>query len=379
MRFTKLLIPIITTVMLSASGGCLQERIDDEIIPGEPIAAEVNYSALADSLQSATYSNFLASNGKYFKQDNSSNTQFHYWWNAHALDVLVDAYIRTDEDKYAQRMKSLLQGIKETNQNSYTNDYYDDMEWLALACVRAYDATSDSEYLDVAKLLWTDIKTGLNDNQGGGIAWRKTQPDYKNTPANAPAIILACRLYKLESESEDLQLAKTLYSWLKSTLIDPSTGVAWDGINRNQDGQIDKWMFTYNQGVFMGAGLELFSLTNEQTYLNDAVRNADHVINDVQFLPGGVMKDEGNGDGGLFKGILVRYLTQMAKSGSVPSSSRDKYKSVIRFNAKTAAEKSVRRPAMLIGTDWTKRAGTTTDLSSQLSGIMVIEAAASLE
>lgn len=372
------LITIIAVVALTASGGCLQEKKDEAIIPVKPTNVNVDYNALADSLQDATYSAFLSSDGKYFKQDNAGNTHFHYWWNAHALDILVDTYLRTNQDKYQQRMKTLVAGIKDTNKGSHIIDYYDDMEWLALSSLRAYDATQDEEYLNLAKLLWTDIKTGLNSNQGGGIAWRKEQLDYKNTPANAPAIILACRLYKLESDVQNLELAKSLYSWLKSTLVDPSTGLAWDGINRNKDGQIDKWMFTYNQGTLIGAALELFNVTNEQAYLNDATRAADYVINDVQFFPAGIMKEEGTGDGGLFKGILVRYLTLLSKSGSVASAKRDKYKSVLVFNAQTLVEKGIKRPAMLIGPNWTKKPGTSTELSSQMSGVMLVEAIASI-
>ncbi|MBT1701953.1 glycoside hydrolase family 76 protein [Chryseosolibacter indicus] len=379
MKCINVLVTMIAVMMLSTSSGCLQEKKDDAITPIEPTNQNLNYSSLADSLQNATYSSFLSSDGKYFMQDNAGNTKFHYWWNAHALDMLVDAYVRTKEGKYAQRMKALVSGVKDTNKGTHIIDYYDDMEWLALASLRAYEATQDVEYLNVTKLLWTDIKTGLNGNQGGGIAWRKEQLDYKNTPANAPAIIIACRLYKLESDGQNLELAKSLYSWLKNTLVDPATGLAWDGINRNKDGQIDKWMFTYNQGTLIGAAFELFNVTREQSYLNDAIRAADNVVNDVQFFPGGVMKEEGTGDGGLFKASLVRYLTLLSNSASIGSTRRGKYQSVILFNAKTLADKGIKRPTMLVGPDWTKRPASSTELSSQMSGVMLIEAAASID
>ncbi len=370
----KMQLFIIGILTLVASGGCLQEKEDDNVKPGTRPPADYNYVALADSLQNSMYSTFLSSNGKYFVHNNSGNTNFNYWWNAHALDVYVDAYVRTSDAKYETRMTALIAGMKDTNGGSYLNDYYDDMEWLALSSLRAYAATQDAAFLDLSKLLWADIKTGLNTNQGGGIAWRKSQLDYKNTPANAPAIILACRLYGLEKNEADLQLAKDLYTWLKTTLIDPATGLAWDGINRQQNGQIDKWMFTYNQGVFIGAGLELYKATNEQAYLNDAIKTADYLSNDVQFLPGGIMKDEGQGDAGLFKGILVRYLTLLSKDINVPKVKRDKYSGVIKFNAKTLFDKGLKRPVLLIGGNWTQKPASSTDFSAQLSGIMLIEA-----
>jgi predicted alpha-1,6-mannanase (GH76 family) len=371
---------VFSIILLLSFSGCLKEKEDVSVSkPGTKPTEDYNFKGVADSLQNSTYSYFLSSNGKYFIQNNGGNTNFNYWWNAHMVDVMLDAFLRTNDTKYKDRIKALINGIKDSNNGSYINDYYDDMEWLALASLRAYEATQDQQYLDLVALLWTDIQSGLNSNQGGGIAWRKSQMDYKNTPANAPAIIIASRLFRLQKKTADLDLAKNLYSWLKSKLVDSSNGLVLDGINRNGDGQIDNWIFTYNQGVFIGAALELYKVTNEQIYLNDAIRTADYLSNDTQLLPGGIMKDEGNGDGGLFKGIFVRYLVLLSKEVSVPQSKREKYLGVIDFNAKTLYQKGIKRPAMIIGSDWTKTGGSTTDLSAQLSGLMLMEAAALLE
>ena len=99
---------------LMLTSGCLQENPDDAVTPGTG-QKEYNYDALADSIQNATYSAFLSSNGKYFVQNNSGGTNFNYWWNAHALDVLVDAHARTSDAKYKSRMTALVNGIKNTN------------------------------------------------------------------------------------------------------------------------------------------------------------------------------------------------------------------------------------------------------------------------
>jgi predicted alpha-1,6-mannanase (GH76 family) len=288
---------------------CLKDKPFPLYPNNKTATVDYKYAATADSLQEKTYSTYLSANGNYFIQNNAGNTNYNYWPQAHTLDIFTDAFLRTKNEIYKQRMKSLLNGTRITNGNKYQNEYYDDMEWLALASLRAYNATNDNDYLDAANILWTDIKTGQNSNQGGGIAWRKSQLDYKNTPANAPAIIFACRLYALKKNDADLTLAKSLYTWLSATLVDPSSGIIWDGINGDHDGQISKNKFTYNQGVYMGAALELYHVTNNADYLADAVRNAKATINDTDISPGGLLKSEGQGDGGLFKGILVRYLT----------------------------------------------------------------------
>jgi predicted alpha-1,6-mannanase (GH76 family) len=358
---------------------CLKDK-PFPLYPNKQTATvDYKFAATADSLQDKTYSTYLSSNGNYFKQDNAGNTNYNYWPQAHTLDIFTDAYLRTKNEVYKQRMKSLLNGTRITNGNKYQNEYYDDMEWLALASLRAYEATNDNDYLNAANTLWTDIKTGQNNNQGGGIAWRKSQLDYKNTPANAPAIIFACRLYALKKNDADLTLAKNIYTWLNATLVDPASGIIWDGINGNHDGLISKNKFTYNQGVYIGAALELYKATNNAGYLADAVRNATATINDTDISPGGLLKSEGQGDGGLFKGILVRYLTLLIEEPAVGTTDRDAYVKFLEYNAQTLYTKGISRPALFVSPDWKSLPPGTTDLTTQLSGVMMIEAAAVLK
>lgn len=199
------------------------------------------------------------------------NTIFHYWWMAHAVDVLVDGLQRTGENWYAKRLSAFHEGLLQRNGGMWPNELYDDMEWMALAWLRAYQATGVEGYKDTALLLWNDIQTGWNEHMGGGIAWQKSQLDYKNTPANAPAAILAARLYQAFGEASNLEWALKIYRWQKEHLVDPATGFVWDGMNRTGDGKIDKdWKYSYNQGVFIGAAVELYRITKEQEYLEDA-------------------------------------------------------------------------------------------------------------
>ncbi|SEK97055.1 Predicted alpha-1,6-mannanase, GH76 family [Parapedobacter koreensis] len=337
------------------------------------------WNALADSLQQSTRATYLSSGGNYYIQDNAGDTTFHYWWNAHMVDVLVDGYLRTQDRTYLTRAKRLLEGIYGMNGNRYPNMFYDDMLWLALASLRAYEAGGDTTFLDAVDILWNDIQTGINEHQGGGVAWRKDQLTYKNTPANAPAIVLACRLYMHFGRTEDLQTAIALYDWLKATLVDPVSGLVWDGVNRQGDGRIDKdWLFTYNQGIFMEAAHALYHATKDAHYLEDALRTADAALGSPIISPKGILRDEGQGDGGLFKGILIRYLAQLARDMDVQTEKRYQYTQFVHANALVAANRAVLRPGMLVGPDWNEKHADVLALSSQLSGLMLFEARASL-
>lgn len=303
------------------------------------------------------------------------NTIFHYWWMAHAADALVDGLLRSGKEVYAETLAELHRGILRRNGGVYPNELYDDMEWMALAWLRAYHATGNTTYKDTALLLWKDIQTGWNDHMGGGIAWQKSQLDYKNTPANAPAVILAVRLYQSFGDREDLDWALRIYDWQKRYLVDPETGFVWDGMNRNGDGQIDKdWKFTYCQGVFIGAGVELYRATGDAAYLDDALRTANATEAELTGADG-LFPDEEDGDGGLFKGILTRYLAELCLYAGERGQAAA---SLLVHNANRLWEVAQSdRP--LFGTDWSQAPAGVVSLSSQLSGVMLLERLAELE
>lgn len=301
---------------------------------------------------------------------------FYYWWQAHILDVLVDAYERTGDPALPDRMRRFCRSLEYYNGGTFTHNYYDDMEWTALALLRAYRATGEPWYEEKVQELWTDIQTAWNEHCGGGMAWKKDQLDYKNTPANAPAAILAARLYGLSGRPDDLAWAKRIYEWNKTHLVDPETGFVWDGMNRTGDGTIDKdWKFTYCQGVFIGAGVELYRITGESAYLEDARRTAAACFEELAEPVIGLLPGEGIDDTGLFKGILIRYLVRLLEVDPACPHVRE----VILANAETLRSDGLLENPLLCGPSWKEPPALPVQLSVQLSGLMLLEAAAKLE
>ena len=342
----------------------------------------INWAAAADSSTQALLSNFWNASGNYFNSTSAGDATFHYWPQAHALDVLTDAYVRTADNTYRSHMNSWFAGVPQQNRNSFLNDFYDDMEWNALALLRAYDATGDEKFKNAATLLWNDIKGGWNETMGGGIAWRKSMLYYKNTPANAPAAILAARLYTKSGNAGDLEWSKKIYSWQRDILYNSTTGWVYDGINSDNDGERNNtWKFTYNQGTFIGAAVELYRITGEESYLNDAMQAADFTLSDggLTNLSDNLLRDEGGGDGGLFKGIFVRYFTQLILTPGLPAQHKNRYANFIKNNAETLWYKGTAKKNILFGTYWKTAPAGATDLTTQLSGAMLVEAAAVLK
>lgn len=236
-----------------------------------------SFAEAADRMQTSVHNTFISPSGFYYTR--SPDDGWDFWWNANALDTLTEAFIRTRNSTYSTRMKNLLHGIRDRH-GSYINYYYDDMEWLGLASIKAYHATGDQEYLDVAQLLWNDILTGRSPEFMGSISWNKgCHPACKNAISNSPASLLGAQLYRITNSTQQLEYAKQIHAYVKNKLISPTGGVydSWDSstnqINTNPD-----WIFSYNVGMYMAASVELYNITREETYLNDAIRAAEHAF-----------------------------------------------------------------------------------------------------
>ena len=297
-----------------------------------------------------------------------------YWWQAHAIDALLDGYLREADPALLELADKGLRGTILANGGTLMNNWYDDMEWMALALLRQYDITGDEKVLKRVELLWKDIRTAWNDNCGGGMAWRKNQLDYKNTPANAPAAILALRLYQRFGNEEDLEWGRKILTWNRDNLMDPDTFYVYDGMNREGDGKIDlAWDFTYNQGVMIGACVEMYRITGEAEWLELALgvgRRAKAVYCDAH---GGVMPYEGKDDCGLFRGILVRYLAELYTVA--PEEDRAWIVDMLASSARALLDGGMAGDG-LIGGHWDRapKEGETVDLAQHLSGVMLLEA-----
>jgi len=360
---------------------CLKSK--DEVTPppappGSGGGYVYKWTEIADSAQSSL-NYFWNAGGKFYTATNNTSEWVNYWPSAHALDVLTDLYIRKPSAAIKTRMEETVAGVKAKNNNSFINYYYDDMEWMALACLRAFAATGDVQYKDITLLLWADIKNGWRSDLNGGIWWRKDNSS-KNAPSNLPAAILAARLYKTLNNADDLLWAQKIFQWQINVLYESNSGWVYDNIvaagNKNTS-----WKFTYNQGAFIGAALELYSINQSTAYMDDAMKAADYTLNSGQLtdIANGILKNEGGGDGGLFKGVFVRYFTRLIVEGNVGSTKKTQYINFLKTNAQKLWSSGTNKSQLLFGGAWNAAPSATTDLTIQLSGLMLFEAMAELK
>ena len=341
-----------------------------------PDEDKIDWNKAADGSSMALANLFWNPGGKWFNYNSNGDGNWNYWPQAHALDVLTDAWLRTKDDRYKAYFDQWYAGVKARNGNTFENDFYDDMEWNALAILRVYQATGDLKFKEAALQIWEYIKTGWNTNAGGGITWKRGMEYSKNACSNGPACILAARLYQEFGDESNKEWALRIYNWEKSTLFNPNNGMVYDNIN-SETGEIKKdWVFTYNQGTFIGSAVELYKIFNEKAYLNDAMLAADYTTSSL--TSSSVLKSEGTGDVGLFKGIFIRYFTDLIRQNRLDATARKRYIQFIRYNAETLWTKGTTTPTILFGPNWTVKPGSVTGLTEQLSGCMLIEATAAL-
>lgn len=353
--------------------------VDDEYTYEE--WTSVDWSAAADSTTNSLIERFWNTSGNYFNYGNDgTTTDFHYWPNAHAMDVLIDAYLRTNDAKYSVYFDKWYAGIKIKNGNTYKNDYVDDMEWNALTMLRIYNITKDVKYLNTAKELWRWIKDAWTEDAGGGITWC-TNPSVqltKNACSNGPAAIIGARMYNITNDESDLEWAKKIYEWEKNILVNRATGAISDHIVAATN-EVKGAALTYNQGTYVGAAVELFRITGDRAYLNEAQKVANYTISSLINTSNNILRDEGNGDNGLFKGIYIRYFLELIKVNELPDSYRNKYLTFFNNNANVLWSSGVYKEDLLFGSAWDSAPVGITQLTSQASGCMMIEAKAAYE
>lgn len=304
-----------------------------------------------------------------------SNAVFNYWWLAHLVEARLDAFARTGEGRWLTEAITTNANIIERNQGSLFNDYFDDMQWFAIANLRLSDASGRKRYLDQAVQLWEHVLDhGWNDIQDGGICWRRQQPYYKNTASNGTFAILSARLFRTTGRPDYLEWAQRAMDWLERTLVSHS-GFVQDGINRLQDGRIDTdWRYTYNQGLYIGACAELAQITGEHGYLARALRTAHLTFSELG--ADGVLIDHGDGgDEGLFKGIFVRY------AGDLALAMDDRpLRALLERAVDILWQNGLVDPPLLAGPDWRHSpGGAAVPYSTQLSAIIATELRARLD
>lgn len=215
-----------------------------------------------------------------------------YLWPASAFFSGVnEMYKATGKKKYLRLINNqVIPGLDQYHDSSrlppgyqsgilaagQSDRYYDDDIWLGIDFCEIYSATGKEEYLERAIDTWKFVFSGWDDSLGGGIYWCEQKKTTKNTCSNAPASVLALKLFRLTGDSSYFHHGKNIYDWTKDTLRDPDDHLYNDNIDLS--GKVDRRKYTYNSGQMLQASVLLHKLTGEKSYLDEAGIIAKNVI-----------------------------------------------------------------------------------------------------
>ncbi|WEK33948.1 MAG: glycoside hydrolase family 76 protein [Candidatus Pseudobacter hemicellulosilyticus] len=362
-------------------------KINDEYIDRSTGYA-VDWTSAADSSSSSFVSVFWNPTKHHFNNDNLGTVmQYDYWPEAHGLDAMIDAYSRTKSDVYKTKIYDFYEGVKAKNGGRFYNNYYDDMGWHGMAHMRALEATGDTRYETSSRQLWEWITVGWNNEDGGGIPWNHentTEGRSKGVPSNGPAAIIAARRWQKYGDAEvvnghnNLEWLSMIYNWIKENRVVQQSGRVFENINDSRG----DW--TYNAGTYMGAALEYYKITGNKVYLNDAIKTADWTTSTLINTNNKVLSDwaeQQDHDVNLFKGIFVRYLTNLIRNPDLPETNRKRYVSFLKNSAQVLwTQGTLKTPVILFGYHWWEAPlEPKVALRTEISGATLMEALALLK
>ena len=138
------------------------------------------------------------------------------------------------------------------------------------------------EYLLEAQRVVEFVHSGWNEELGG-VVWNENgltenatvQELERGLSANACAALVDAILYTLTGKEEHLTWALRSYNFCKK-MQDPVTKIYYNGLHtvlvdgKRHNGTVNKDLYSYNTGSMVLVDIELYKITGDASYLDDA-------------------------------------------------------------------------------------------------------------
>jgi predicted alpha-1,6-mannanase (GH76 family) len=253
------------------------------------------------------------------------------WWNsAVAIDTVAQYQQTTGDTEYAWMIDRMFEvnkasfpaDVKSTDPlpGNFVSRAIDDGGWWAMAWIRAYDLTGSAKYLDMAEYIGNYTYSYWDTSTCGGGVWWNAEKTYKNAVVNGQFIEIAAELHnRISGDSTWLDRATTAWNWYQSVGLAGANGLVNDGLSDDctNNGQT---VWTYNQGLAIGNGVELYKATGNTAYLTSAEHLADAAMSS-SLVQDGILTESCDpltaaaacdDNQKQFKGVFERYMTDLA-------------------------------------------------------------------
>lgn len=258
------------------------------------------------------------------------------WWNsAVALQTIGDYMQRTGDRRYLGQLDNTFEKDKgafpagvlsgDPLLGNFTSRAIDDTEWWGLTWVQAYDLTGNPKYLDMAVTIANYVYGYWDTSTCGGGVWWNAERTYKNAITNGLWIRLTAELHnRIPGDRLWLTRSSTAWAWFQRSGMINASGLVNDGLT-NACTNNDQTVWTYNQGMAIGAALELWRATRDPQILASAHRLADAAIGPNALATNGILTESCDAadqtcddNGKQFKGIFMRYWTDLVDTTHDP-------------------------------------------------------------
>lgn len=348
------------TLLLAAAGTTVLSPVANAAVLPSP---ETVFQAWND--------NFLVqanANGEtyYTNQLKSIGTQHSGTWIA-ALNILVaqDVYERTHAAADRQRVNDLISTFLKFEGTTWTDwaTWNDDVAWMATAVLRGYLASGNQAWLNVVVDQWNKAYNRGWTSEGGGGIWIEMDSKFsKCALSNNPMASIAVSLYQITGDGAYLNKATAIYDWVKSRLVNPTTGVVNECIafpnGPNGPTELQASDNAYNAGSFMQAADNLYRVTGNTMYRDDAQRTADHFLNTVPIV------SNNGGRGSSYQYWLFKGMSELCTDAKTCG----RYDAYMRSNAAQAW--NVRDGSNLTWNEWTRPTNAVNPDAFQMNGMV---------
>ncbi len=159
--------------------------------------------------------------------------------------------------------------------------FYDDNAWASVACMEAYEITSDKRYLNRAKEVFDNFVKAGWDAEKGGVHWGTksglTDRKDRTVSATAASALAGLLIDKATKTKTNRAWCKRALDWIRKDLSSPE-GLIYDGFY-GSTGKRMGTIWTYNTGVPIRAAAEYYCAAGDKVYLDWAKKMGDAAIN----------------------------------------------------------------------------------------------------
>jgi predicted alpha-1,6-mannanase (GH76 family) len=238
-------------------------------------------------------------------------TATHLWQAASALSATIGFMHATGSRVYLGDLSATY--LAHHRGDTFRDSYYDDEGWWVLTWVRAYELTGDRAYLRQAKSVFKALTKGWSPVCGGGLQWAHRKP-YKNAITNETFMADAALLHEATpGDTKYARWALREWRWFSDSGMLTHSHLVIDGLSPRCRPKLHSPTWTYNQGMLIGAMVDMAQMTGRRSFLVTARRVAHAVIHSPKLSPHGILHEpcrprSCGRDAPMFKGIFMENL-----------------------------------------------------------------------